>query len=53
MFIDSLVTSYGLWGAGIMYGIAMIVVMLILGAVLVLTLFGGEKNGRVATKDIS
>lgn len=45
LVIDSVVVRYGLWGAGIMYGIAMGVVMLILGTVLAMTLIRGDKNG--------
>lgn len=38
LFIDKFVRGYGIWGAGLAYGVAMSVVMLILIVVLIITL---------------
>lgn len=45
LFIDKFVKAYNIWGAGIMYGVAMLVVLLVLSSVLITTMLKEAKNG--------
>ena len=43
IFIDGLVVRYGIWGAGMSYGLSMGIVLIILTSVLVATVIGGKR----------